>query len=394
MVYTKDQLEALKKKLNVGVASKYKRIREKSLCLSTGIFPIDMAIGEFDEEGYAGIRQRDAFELFGPNNSLKSAVTISMIKETLDRFGPHSVFCIFSEPFDPWRMEQAGIDLDQLLTYEVYEIDEETGEVVINGALAQAALTADLHMCQEDGLMLTIVDAVAALVPELEMYDGKKIRDINSIPIAASAKVMNSYIKKRKNLNKKSVLGMVNHYHEKITSDFSALLMDKSKIQTTGGVGKDFAADVRILCNTTIEMQKENHSVIDAKQGKQYNSTWQLIKNKYCPTIVHRTVKGSFDPKVGKFDNEEKLIEWATFFAHKDNKDVIHSLLEPKVYKNAAHITIGDQKFHGIAKAVEYLRTNKEIFQSLKKQMYPLNGRFFEDVKPSAEEIMETNEMQ
>jgi len=64
------------------------------------------------------------------------------------------------------------------------------------------------------------------------------------------------------------------------------------------------------------------------------------------------------------------------------------------VYKNAAHITIGDQKFHGIAKAVEYLRTNKEIFQSLKKQMYPLNGRFFEDVKPSAEEIMETNEMQ
>jgi RecA/RadA recombinase len=389
MAKEKDELEILKKELNIVPATKYKRIRQKCDCLSFGVFPVDFAISEIDEDGFSGIRERDCFELLGPNNSLKTALSIQMIKKTLDRYGPYSVFGIWTEPFDPDRMEQAGIDLDQILMYELYEIDEETGQVKIKQDMAEVAFASALELAKNPRTRLTFIDSLSAAMPSLQMFDKKNVRDLDSNPVAASAKVVNNFVNKFKNLAARSVLGYISHYNEPITFDIQQVFMDQTKIHTRGGNGKDFAADVRILCNSTIKLNDEKHSVFGTKQGEMYNCTWKIIKNKYSPSVPYRTPTGEFDPKTGKFNDEETIIKCASFFAEKDKQDVIHSKLDPKVYTGGSWITIGNEKFQGIDKAEAYLKQHPEIVDKLAKQMYPLNGQFFEDVRPSLEELME-----
>jgi RecA/RadA recombinase len=314
-----------------------------------------------------------------------------MMAETLRRFGPHSVMGIFSEPFDPDRMTQAGADPENILMFPIFEVDEETGEVRIKTGMAEEAMEAGLHLCKRKDLKLLVVDSAAAMMPKLEMYDGKDLRDLSSNPPAARAKVNNAFVSKFKNLAEEAVLVFVNHYREPINIDlYSAVKMDNSKIQTPCGRGMEFASDVRMLCNSTIEMEKEAHSITGTRQGKQYNTTWTLIKNKYCNTVAHRSVKGSFDTETGRFNNEENLINYADFFALKE-KEKIYSKIDPIVFKNGAWITIGDQKFNGIPKAVEYIKNNPELFDKIAKQMYPLHNQWFKDRKPSLEELLESN---
>lgn len=372
-------------KLGFAPATRYKRIRQKSLCLGTGLLPVDFATGEYDEEGIAGIRQRDVLEAIGLNNSLKTALGISMIATTQKRFPGQSVAALFSEPFDPDRMERSGVDLDRLLLYDVYDPEADS----INDALAEAACEALLRLSEEEEIKLSYIDSVAALQTKSAMFDGKKDRELDSTPVANLAKIMNNFINKFKLKNRCSVLTMINHYREPISTGFSFAPTDSTKLQSPGGRGTEFLADVRILCSSTVKMSEKPHSVLEVRQGEGYKARWTLFKNKYANTTNHRTVTGYLDFKTGLWNNEENLIEYASFFAVEDDKGVMHSKISPIVTKKLARITIGTEKFHGMSKAVEFLRENPDIYDSICKQLYELSPQFFEDHKPSIEELLE-----
>lgn len=372
-------------------ATLYRRIRKRAFCLGLGVFPIDMAISEIDDEGFAGIRARDVLELLGPNNSLKSALAIAQIVATQKRFPDKTCIAVFSEGFDPDRLEKCGVDLERLRVYVVY--DEETDD--IDWGLAEKALNAVLQAVKNPDVILVTIDSVAALTPKGLIYDGSKEKEFGKSTVALLAKVMNEFIVKFKLHSQNASLTMVNHYKEKIQTDAYALdLEDKTKLQTPGGRGAEFLSDVRILCMTTIKMQEKEHSVIGTKQGNYFDCKWIIFKNKYCPTVTYRVVKGTFDPKTGQFNSTETLIDWGCFFTvegkdEKGNK-VLKSKLSTVISKAGSWVTVGDIKAQGSEKLAKILdETQPELVDKLKKEMYALEGQFFEDHRPTLEEFLE-----
>lgn len=402
-----DDIEKIRKeklaKRNFVPATKYKRIRQESLCLSTGIFPIDFATGEIDDQGFAGIRQRDIFEVLGLNNSLKTAVGLSMLGATQKRFGPQSAIAVFTEPFDPDRLEQAGIDLDGLMVYDLYD-PEENG---LNIALMQPALQSILEMCMDEDFDIqnVLIDSVANFIPDNAMWEkAGKLRELGNTPVAAAAKLFNDFVCKYKLVNRKAVLTCINHKKVKVNTGFSGY-ENQIQIETPCGRGMEFMGDVRMECSATADKTGVNtHSspVVDEKIAKGYNAIWKLFKNKYANKTNSRVVRGNFNFKEARWNNEEQLIEVASFFAYqtkdaietkmnmmKVSDKLVYSPLSPLVYKNAAAIRIGEESFRGIANAAQYLKDNPQVYEILLKQLYPLHDQFFLDEKPTAESIMD-----
>jgi hypothetical protein len=153
-------------------------------------------------------------------------------------------------------------------------------------------------------------------------------------------------------------------------------------------------------------MFEDKHSVLDVKMAKGYNSKWTLFKNKYANTTNYRTVKGNLNFLTGRWNNEEFLLDVASFFSFldKDNpglneaknvytlkkdKGVVYSMVNPVVYKAGASVTIGENSFRGAEKAANYLRENPEVFEALAKQLFPLHNQFFIDEKPTIDSLLE-----
>lgn len=370
---------------NFKPASVYKRIRKACKCLSTGIFAIDMAISEIDDEGFAGIRERDVLELCGPNNSLKTAVSLSMVKTTLDRFPGKKVAAILSEACDPDRLDDMGIDIERLLIYQLVDEDGNYNPLVT----AEEACDGLLHIVRDSDIALALIDSVAALVPKGLEFDGTKEREFGKATVALLAKVMNEFIVKFKNHSASAPLCMVNHYKEQINTGFSFIGEDKSKLQTPGGRGSEFLSDVRILCNSSVILDKNPHSVIGVRQGDYYECKWTLFKNKYCPSKIHRTVKSTFKPGEG-FNNTEILLDWGELFTVKGHKeDEYYSKLSNPIIKRGSWVTCNGIKKQGSDKLAKELDENHpNLVDKLKKEMYKLEGDFFMDRKPSLEDLI------
>lgn len=367
-------------------ATAYKRIRKASDCTGSGILPLDMAISEIDDNGYAGIRDRDVVELVGLNNSHKTATLVSWIVETQRRYPNEYVAGIFSEAFDPDRLEQAGVDLDRLMIYLAY--DEDTQEP--NMLLAETACNSLLHVVRNPKVRMAFIDSVAAMTPKGLEFDGSKEREFGKSTVALLAKTMNEFIVKYKNHVAKAFLVLVNHYKEKIDTGFSMMPSeDKSRLETPGGRGCEFLSDVRILCKSNVILNKDPHSIINMRQGNYYEVTWTIFKNKYCPGVPHRTVKCNFDPKTGRFLDLEKLIDWGSFFTVKRGENDFVSKTSVPIVKAGAWVRIGDIKGNGTDKAVAELEKHPELVNKLKMEMYKLSDQFFDDKKPSLEELLE-----
>lgn len=381
-------LNELKKKYNIVPATAYKRIRKKSSCLGTGIFQVDMAIAEIDDDGYAGIRGGDIAEAIGPNNSHKTSLAISMILEAQRRFPGNNVIAVFTEAFDPDRLEACGVDLDRLLIYLVY--DEETD--AIDFSLAEKACDAVLHLIRDPEIVLVVWDSVAATTPKGLEYDGSKEREFGKASVALLAKIFNEFTLKFKNHTAGARLLLINHYREAIdTNSYSLIPEDKSKLKSPGGRGSEFMADVRILCTSTVEMEEVPHSVLGIRQGKRFECKWMIFKNKYCPSVPHRTVKGTFDPRKNKFLNTSALIDLGAFFTVKGKKEgEYHSKLSAPIVKSGSWVRVGDNRLQGVDKLADYLDENEpELVDKLKKEMYKLEDEFFQDKKPSLDELLE-----
>ena len=370
-------------------AANYKRIRKKCSCLSTGIFPIDFTLSEVDDEGFAGIRERDLLELSGPNNSFKTAAAISMIRTTQKRFPGDSVIAIFSESFDPDRLERCGVDLDRLKAYTTYD-DDGLPDMVE----AESALGATLKIVRDPEVRLVVIDSVAALTPRSFEFDGsgKKEREFGKASIALLARLMNEFTLKFKNHSNKAVLCMVNHYKEKIDTEYNIINMgDRSKLQTPGGRGSEFLSDVRILCSTTPIMEKNPHEILGIRQGSdRVSCKWIMYKNKYCPAKSWLACTGEFDTHKNDFNNTEVLLNWGKFFTTKNSSGVYQSKLCVPIIQAGTWYRVGDYKAQGLARmAAELDEKDPDLVDRLKKEMYHLHYDFYREEQPTLDELLE-----
>lgn len=114
-------------------------------CMSTGILPLDVALGV-----RAGIPRGRITEIFGPPQSGKTTIVLTTIAEAQKR-GETCAFIDAEHAFDPAYARTLGVDPDRLLMSQ-----PDTGE--------QAFFTME-HLCKTKQVSVIGVDSVAALLP-------------------------------------------------------------------------------------------------------------------------------------------------------------------------------------------------------------------------------------
>ncbi len=352
--------------------------------LSTGVFPVDMAVGKIDPvTGNGGIRARDIVEIMGVPGVGKTSLLYSMIVETQKRY-PHrgSVVLVCSELPDIDRLERAGVDVEKLVLIGCYTPDTKAKQLLAEGALHSA-----MELARDPACKLIGIDSVSTLIPE--KTDEKDIGE--STPVAGLANIMNPFIGKFYKYASVAVLVMVSHYKESPNIGFSFVPTNLLTLKTSGGRNKEFLSMVRILVDGTAEYLKGpdgklpyKHPTTNAKIQIGINITYQMIRNKYGNSDAFRTSKVYLDFKTGRFNNAEKTIDYASHFVAVDpvSKKTV-SLLSPGVVQGGAWYTVGDQKFQGMDKAVAYLESHPELLWEIQKQLLPRSNEFFLDEKLS-----------
>ena len=115
--------------------------------VSTGSFGLDKALG------IGGLPRGRVVEIYGPESSGKTTLTLQVIAEC-QKGGGSAAFIDAEHALDPEYAKALGVDIDELVVSQ-----PDTGE---------QALEVTDTLIQSKGLDVIVVDSVAALVPRAE----------------------------------------------------------------------------------------------------------------------------------------------------------------------------------------------------------------------------------
>jgi len=138
--------------------------------ISTGILPLDIALG------VGGIPRGRIIEVYGPESSGKTTVTLHMIAEA-QKTGGLAAFIDAEHALDPEYARKLGVNTEDLLISQ-----PDTGE--------QALEIVDA-LVHSGAIDIIVVDSVAALVPKSEI-DG----DMGSSVVGLQARLMSQAMRK------------------------------------------------------------------------------------------------------------------------------------------------------------------------------------------------------
>ena len=116
--------------------------------ISTGSIGLDIALG------IGGVPQGRVIEIFGPESSGKTTLTLQVIAEC-QKAGGTAAFIDAEHALDPLYAKKLGVNVDELLLSQ-----PDTGE--------QALEVADM-LVKSQSVDLLVIDSVAALTPRAEI---------------------------------------------------------------------------------------------------------------------------------------------------------------------------------------------------------------------------------
>jgi recombination protein RecA len=214
--------------------------------ISTGALSLDLALGG------AGIPRGRVIEVFGPESSGKTTLTLHIIAEA-QRAGGAAAFIDVEHAFDPSWAKRLGVNLEELL--------------VNQPSCGEEALEICELLVRSNALDVIVVDSVAALVPRLELAG-----QMGEAQVGAQARLMSQAMRKLTGISSKSRTSVVfiNQIREKIG------VMYGSPETTPGGRALKFYSSVRIDTRR-IGMIKEGEQVIGARTRA------KVVKNKVAP---------------------------------------------------------------------------------------------------------------
>jgi RecA/RadA recombinase len=251
--------------------------------------------------------------------------------------------------------------------------------------LAESALQALLDFSKLDQIKACVIDSVAALCAETELFNpnGKERDLFDSQPMAGMAKVFNKFTKDFHNKTKVAPLLMINHYREAINIGPSFVPPSQLRLKTPGGRTKEFLSDIRILAtsNPLWANKGAKHSSTGSRVQEGMEVNYKIFKNKYANPDSNRLAKVHFNFADATFTNAESLLNFALFFTFRGEDGKLKSRLEPSVIQTGAWIMIGDDKFQGTEKAVQFLKERREIYRKLEIQLVPMADQFYGDKK-------------
>lgn len=214
--------------------------------IPTGSLSLDIALG------LGGIPKGRIIEIYGPESSGKTTVTLHMIAEVQKR-GGIAGFIDAEHALDPVYAKNIGVDIDNL-----YISQPDNGE---------QALEIAETMVRSGALDIVIVDSVAALVPKAEI-DG----EMGDSHVGLQARLMSQALRKLTSVVSKTncTIVFINQLREKIG------IMFGNPETTTGGRALKFYASVRMDVRR-IESLKQGGEVIGNR------TRVKVVKNKVAP---------------------------------------------------------------------------------------------------------------
>ena len=214
--------------------------------ISTGILPLDVALG------VGGVPRGRIIEVYGPESSGKTTVTLHMIAEA-QKSGGIAAFIDAEHALDPVYAQKLGVNIDDLLISQ-----PDTGEQALD--IAEA-------LVRSGAIDIIVVDSVAALVPKAEI-DG----DMGDSHVGLHARLMSQAMRKLTGVISKSrtTAVFINQIREKVGVMFG------NPETTTGGRALKFYASVRMDVRK-IDTLKQGTDVIGNR------TRIKVVKNKIAP---------------------------------------------------------------------------------------------------------------
>jgi recombination protein RecA len=184
--------------------------------ISTGAISFDAALG------VGGFPRGRVVEVFGPESSGKTTITLQVIAEA-QKTGGMAAFVDAEHALDPGYAKKLGVDVDNLL--------------VSQPDYGEQALEITEALVRSNAIDVLVVDSVAALVPKAEL-DG----EMGDSHMGLQARLMSQALRKLTGTVSKSrtCLIFINQIREKIGVMFG------NPETTTGGRALKFYSSVRI----------------------------------------------------------------------------------------------------------------------------------------------------
>ncbi len=213
---------------------------------STGSLGLDIALG------IGGLPQGRIIEIYGPESSGKTTLTLHVVAEAQKKGGV-CAFVDAEHALDPQYAKKLGVNLDELLISQ-----PDTGE--------QALEIVDT-LVRSGAVSLIVVDSVAALVPKSEIEG-----DMGDMQMGSQARLMSQAMRKlTASIGRSNCMVIfINQIRMKIGVMFG------SPETTTGGNALKFYASVRLDIRRTGAIKDRDEVIGNATRFK-------VVKNKVSP---------------------------------------------------------------------------------------------------------------
>ena len=300
--------------------------------ISTGSLGLDIALG------IGGLPRGRVVEIYGPESSGKTTLTLQVIAE-MQKIGGTAAFIDAEHALDPNYAQKLGVDVDNLLVSQ-----PDTGE--------QALEIADM-LVRSGSVDVVVIDSVAALTPKAEIEG-----EMGDSHMGLQARLMSQALRKlTANIKRTNTLVIfINQIRMKIGVMFG------SPETTTGGNALKFYASVRLDIRRIGAIKKGDEIIGNETKVK-------VVKNKVSPPFK----EAFFDILYGQgISREGEIIELG----------VLHKFID----KSGAWYAYNGEKIgQGKDNAREYLKEHPEIAKEIEAKVRAAVGVNPSGVAPAIE---------
>ena len=295
--------------------------RQAIPAISTGSLGLDIALG------IGGLPKGRIVEIYGPESSGKTTLTLSVIAEA-QKMGATCAFVDAEHALDPDYAGKLGVNVDDLLVSQ-----PDTGE--------QALEITDM-LVRSNAVDVIIVDSVAALVPKAEIEG-----EMGDAHVGLQARLMSQALRKMTGAlyNSGTTAIFINQLREKIGVMFG------SPETTTGGKALKFYSSVR--CDIRrIQTLKDGQDAIGNR------TKLKVVKNKVSPPFKI----AEFDIMYGEGISRESSI-------------IDLGVENGFIRKSGSWFTYeGDQLGQGKEKARNFLKDNPDLANEIEQKIFQKLG--------------------
>ena len=215
--------------------------------ISSGSLGLDVALG------VGGYPRGRVVEIYGPESSGKTTLTLHAIAET-QKAGGIAAFIDAEHAFDRFYAENLGVDIDNLIISQ-----PDNGE---------QALEIAENLIRSGAIDMIVIDSVAALTPRSEIEG-----EMGDSKMGLHARLMSQALRKLTGTISKTNCTMIfiNQLREKIGVMFG------NPETTTGGNALKFYASVRLDIRRSTQIKNTDGNVLGNK------TRVKVVKNKVAP---------------------------------------------------------------------------------------------------------------